>query len=151
MHAWTYPDCVSRRIALTAQSRGMLSVGWAWVGIDESIERAVQTVAIGPEEKYRITSALQNWLYLNTVKSQHPQLLEFYQQVKDYGAKYFNISYNTAPEQSLFATSLYNAVHTYLCAQTFSLSLSLSLALALSLSLTLSLSLSGRRAWHDTA
>ena len=110
-------------LALAARKLGMTSRGWAWIG---------DVTVIGAEQADMITSdalienakdALHGWIYLAVFKKSSAIIDEFYEQVKDYGRRDFNLSKDvTARDIDAFAASLYDAVFLFAHAATRMLS-----------------------------
>ena len=85
----------------------MMVAGWAWIGTD-TVPGAEHMVAAS-------APALMGWLYMIVADNNSPKILNFYEDVKSYGGKYFD----SAPDSvDVYSASLYDAVYLFAHAAT---------------------------------
>ena len=77
--------------------------GWAWFSLDTVADVASR----GFENGNSMKTALNGWLYLSTSAPKSPALTLFYDRVKTYGKRHFNLNISSV---NPYAAPLYDAI-----------------------------------------
>ena len=91
-------------VGLAALAQGMMSAGWAWLGVD-NVPGADASAPV--DKAIQARAALNGWLYLEPFNAGTP---EFFERVKNASTAVFNVSFANHEGVSPFAANLYDAV-----------------------------------------